>query len=404
MMDTSDLSNLRIDPQDREETAKQSRFWWYVLGLIVVIAIIGLIFFNGAQSVETRTISVNSIDSAQNFAILNASGYVTPRRRATIAAKITGRLVEMLVEEGMVVTEGQVLARLDSADARTNLATYRAEHEVAQSSIAELEVNLADARRNLKRYQELFSTDVVSQQQLDDAQRQVEALSARLEVARKQVIAARARVESVEQDLLNYTIVAPFAGIAVSKDAQVGEMVSPVSAGGGYTRTGIATIVDMASLEIEVDVNEAYIAKVHVGQEVTAILDAYPDWKIPARVRTIIPTADRQKATVKVRIEFIELDSKILPDMGVKVIFLDQINSSAPQEKIVTILRSALVKNDEKTYVYRVKNGVVERRAIKIGHVRGESVEVLAGLEAGDLVAVENLDKLQDGTKVKIIQ
>ena len=201
-----------------------------------------------------------------------------------------------------------MLARLDDSDARRRHDAIRAARDVARASLDEIEVSLADAERTLRRTVELSQQGVSSQQNLDSATAAVDGLRARLEVARRSLAAAEAELAVAQQDLENYTVRAPFAGIVVSKDAQPGEMVSPVSAGGGFTRTGIATIVDMASLEIEVDVNESYIAKVSPGQPVDAVLDAYPDWHIPATVRTVIPTADRQKATVKVRLTFDALD------------------------------------------------------------------------------------------------
>jgi RND family efflux transporter MFP subunit len=196
---------------------------------------------------------------------------------------------------------------------------------------------------------------------------------------------------------------APFGGIVVSKDAQRGEMVSPVSAGGGFTRTGIATIVDMASIEIEVDVNESYIARVKTGQPVTAVLDAYPDWQIPAKVRTVIPTADRQKATVKVRATFDRLDPRILPDMAVKVTFLGEERSvPAGAAGRVLVSRAALVEEGGTTAVFVHKDGKVERRAVRLGQVRGNEHEVVAGLSDGDQVVTTGAKQLRDGQSVRV--
>ena len=257
--------------------------------------------------VEVATVRV---DQGGRPTLLNASGYVTPRRRATVAAKITGRVNKIFVEEGMHVQLDQVLATLDEADARARLASAEADREATAAALGDLRVNLANAERELGRMQALRARDLVSQQDHDQARMAVESLRARIALASAQVSAAEARIQIAQQDLDNCTVRAPFAGVVVSKDAQVGEMVSPISAGGGFTRTGIATIVDMESLEIEVDVNESYIARVKPGQPVTAVLDAYADWQIPARVRTVIPTADRQKATVKVRVTFDQLDPR----------------------------------------------------------------------------------------------
>ena len=263
-------------------------------------------------------------DSGGPQTALNASGYVTPRRRATIAAKITGRVTAVFFDEGTRVKVDQLLATLDDSDDKRALDSAKADRDVAQAAIADLEVQLRNAEIELRRAQPLHDAGIQSQETLDNARTAADSLKAKIDLAKQQVVASGARIQVAQQNLDNCTIRAPFDGIVVSKDAQVGEMVSPISAGGGFTRTGIATIVDMNSNEIEVDVNESYIARVVEGQAVRATLDAYPDWQIPCKVRTVIPTADRQKATVKVRISFLKLDDKILPDMGVKVAFLEE--------------------------------------------------------------------------------
>jgi RND family efflux transporter MFP subunit len=229
----------------------------------------------------------------------------------------------------------------------------------------------------------------------------VDALKAQLAVARQGLVAAEAELAVALQDLENYTIRAPFAGIAVSKDAQPGEMVSPVSAGGGFTRTGISTIVDMESLEIEVDVNESSIAKVVPGQPAVATLDAYPGWQIPATVRTVIPTADRQKATVKVRLTFDELDPRILPDMGVKVAFQepDRQVEEAPSAQCL-VPRRAVRDDGGQAVVFQLRDGVAERRAVTLGRQLGADVEVLGGLSAGATVVLDPPPELSDGDPV----
>jgi len=335
--------------------------------------------------------------------VLNASGYVTPRRRATVSAKITGKVTEVLVEEGMHVTEGQVLARLDDSDARRRHDAIRAARDVARASLDEIEVQLADAERTLRRTLDLREQGVSSQQNLDSATAAVDGLRARLEVARRSLSAAEAELAVTQQDLENYTVRAPFAGIAVSKDAQPGEMVSPVSAGGGFTRTGISTIVDMASLEIEVDVNESYIAKVSPGQPADAVLDAYPDWHLPATVRTVIPTADRQKATVKVRLTFDALDPRILPDMGVKVAFREtaaEAESAPPAQSLVP--SSAVRRDGDRPVVFVLQGDHLERRAVTVGRPLGSDLEIVAGVAAGEQVVVGGDATLTDGQRFRV--
>jgi RND family efflux transporter MFP subunit len=255
--------------------------------------------------------------------VLEASGYVTARRRSTISSKVTGRIEEVLVEEGMRVEAGQPLARLDDAQAAALLALAEAQLGAARGAVEETRVRLAEAHLERERQASLVASGVAAPAALDAARAEADSLAARLALGGDEVAVAQRQVAVRRQDLRDTVIRAPFAGMVVSKDAQPGEMISPMSAGGGFTRTGICTLVDMASLEIEVDVNEAYIQRVRPGQRVAAVLDAYPELTLPAHVITTVPTADRQKATVKVRIGFDQLDERVLPEMGVKVTFRD---------------------------------------------------------------------------------
>ncbi len=399
-----DLNRLKIDQNLKRSSLTGWKSFLILLCLLMFTVIIW--FFWSKNRIESITITeVQQSGSQQQSAVLNASGYVTPRRRATVAAKITGRVSELFIEEGMKVQKDQILAKLDSTDAQRELDLARADEIAANASVADLKVNRDEAERNLQRLQTLFDKKIISEQEMDSAQTSLDSLDARIESALKQAETAKARRKVYEQNLDNYTIRAPFPGIVVSKDAQIGEMVSPVSAGGGYTRTGIATIVDMDSLEIEVDINESYIARVIVGQKVEATLDAYPDWKMPASVRTVIPTADRQKATVKVRITFDALDPRILPDMGIKVAFLDdeKTETGAGRPKL-TVKESSVLHDGDKTYVYIYDSDVIEKREIKTGISKNETTEILSGLNAGDKVVDKPSDRLNDGMKVKILK
>ncbi len=397
------LSDLKIDGEARNQDGGGKRLMLLAAIVIVIIAVIALFFVvrNSTPAVEVATARPAPAGGAAT--VLNASGYVEPRRKATVSAKITGKVIEVLVDEGMIVEEGQVLARLDDSDARRRYEAIRANRDVARASIRELEVNLADAERTLRRTQELRDQGVASVQDLDSANAAVDALRAKLTVARTSLDAAEAELAVAAQDLENYTVRAPFAGIAVSKDAQPGEMVSPVSAGGGFTRTGISTIVDMESLEIEVDVNESHIAKVHVGQPADAVLDAYPNWRIPATVRTVIPTADRQKATVKVRLTFDRLDPKILPDMGVKVAFQEIVTddtTSTPPQSLVP--HSAVRDDNGQAVVFVVADETIDRRAVTVGRTNGAEVEIMAGVASGEIVVVGAPKDLANGDRVAV--
>ena len=264
---------------------------------------------------------------------MNASGYVTARRRATVSSKVTGKVLEVFVEEGKEVRRGQVLARLDDAQVRAILRSPKPSWRPRTASRRRIEARLREAELTLDRRRQLVKEQVISRAELDSAEAQVESFKARIALAQQQIEVAQSQVNAQRTDLDDMVMRAPFDGMAISKDAQPGEMISPVSAGGGFTRTGICTIVDMTSLEIEVDVNESYINRVQPAQPVEAVLDAYPDWRIPAHVITTVPTADRQKATVQVRIGFDQLDPRILPDMGVKVTFLAEQTAEAARRR-----------------------------------------------------------------------
>jgi len=396
-----DLSGLKIDARARRIPANRR---WVVLsaGLVALLLVAGGLYAFLREAVAEVEVATVRADKGGRPTLLNASGYVTPRQRATIAAKITARVNEIFVDEGMSVEPGQVLAKLDDSDARARLASAHADQNATAATVGDLRVNLENAEREARRIEELWERRLVAEQARDQARMAVDSLRARIVLAREQVAAAAARVKIAQQDLDNCTVRAPFGGIVVSKDAQRGEMVSPVSAGGGFTRTGIATIVDMASLEIEVDVNESYIARVKAGQPVTAVLDAYPDWQISGKVRTVIPTADRQKATVKVRAAFDKLDPRILPDMGVKLTFLGDERAAPTAAGRVLVPRTAVREEGGAAAVFVHREGRLERRAVKLGQARGNEHEVLAGLSDGDQVVTAGINELRDGQNVRV--
>jgi RND family efflux transporter MFP subunit len=396
-----DLGSLRIDDQKRKPGGAGKRVGVVLAVLLGALVIAGGVYAYMHQKPEVVVAVVEKPANGPQ-ALLNASGYVTPQRRATVAAKITGRVTGVFFEEGLHVHTGFILATLDDSDAQKALASAKADRDATQAGIADLQVQLKNAQLELHRAQELQAAGVQTQEALDNARMAADSLKAKIALAQEQVVAAVARIQEAQQVVDNCIIRAPFDGIIVSKDAQVGEMVSPVSAGGGFTRTGIATIVDMNSNEIEVDVNEAYIARVRPGQDVTAVLDAYPDWEIPCRVRTIIPTADRQKATVKVRITFKKLDPRILPDMGIKVTFLGDEAKKAQAPAALTVPQNAVRLDGGSKIVFIVKDDRAERRAVRVGANRGSETEILAGLTPGDTVVVGGPADLRDGQAIAI--
>lgn len=401
---TDDLSALRIE---RSPAPPPSRRWvkWILVLVLLGAAGAGVwAWVTRPRPLEVEVAAVSTRAVGTQASVLNASGYVTARRRATVSSKVTGKVVEVNVEEGMAVREGQVLARLDDANVRAAMNLAAAQLQAAKQAILETEVRLDEARRVLRRRERLAADGLVTEADVDQARAEVQSLEARILASREQVAVAERQVALQQTELDNMLIRAPFSGVAISKDAQPGEMVSPVSAGGGFTRTGISTIVDMRSLEIEVDVNESYINRVVAGQPVTAILDAYPEWQIPGRVITLVPTADRQKATVLVRIAFDELDPKILPDMGVKVTFLREAEGKpdVAARPVALVPKSAVRTSNGASHVFVVKQDTVERRAVQTAGTDGDRLEVTAGLSSGERVVISPPDTLAEGVPIVV--
>ncbi len=403
-LDKTALESLRLpkgaDSGRYEDAPRRNRRRWIIAGVaLALLALLAWRLLGGPLAVRTAT--VQGPAGASEGAVLNASGYVVARRLATVSSKVTGRLVEVLFEEGARVEQDQVLARLDPSMAQAEFEVAEKSLLAARRGLREIEVRLADARRTRDRNRSLVERKLVAESVLDASEAEADALAARLESARAEVAVAESNLALRRQSLDDLVIRAPFAGVVISKDAQPGETVSPISAGGGFTRTGIATIVDMASREIEVDVNEAYINRVSDDQQVNAVLDAYPDWSIPAHVISIVPTADRQKATVRVRIAFDELDPRILPDMGIKVSFLEDGAGAAPGAAS-TIPANAVQAADGSSYAWVVRDGKVERRMLRTGAAEGDRVPVLEGLQAGEVVVVDPPRRLRDGAVVEL--
>ena len=398
------ISQLKID-RDAPPSTDGNRLWLVLAAVIVVAGLLAWIFLGsggGAVLVETDVARKPPSVAAAN-SVLDASGYVVARRQATVSSKVTGKVREVFVEEGMRVEQGQVVATLDDTTEQAQLSVAVARADSARAALAEFEAQLRNARLDRDRQRDLAERGLTSTASLDAAEALFDELAARLETGKENVDVADSNVALAEDALSNMTIRAPFAGMVVSKNAQPGEMISPISAGGGFTRTGICTIIDTDSLEVEVDVNEAYIQRVVAGQSVSAVLDAYPDWRIPAEVIAIIPTADRQKATVRVRIGFRERDDRILRDMGVKVSFLGSETDTPATREVqgVMIAGAALRADADGDYVWLVRNGVAERRSVTLGGARDRpQVLVLTGLVAGDTVVRSAARPLSSGQSV----
>ena len=407
VMEKSDLlKELRIDRG--AEAPPSRRPLWITLGLLAVLVAAGAGWYalSGPSALPVKTAVAQAMPSnGASASVLDATGYVTARRAATVSAQITGTLTEVLIEEGDRVKEGQVIARLDDTAQRAQLAQAQAQLHAAQATLQQWQAQLEQAKRDFKRAEDMVGRKLVSQQADEQARTQVETLTAQLATQRKTIDLGEAAVRAAQVQLDYCTVHAPFTGVVIAKAAQVGEIVSPFSAGGGFTRTGVGTIVDMDSLEVEVDVNEAYIGRVVAGNPVDSVLNAYPDWKIPSHVIAIIPTADRSKATVKVRIGLDQKDARIVPDMGVRVSFLEEKKPVAQAQQAprgVLVPGAAVRKDGDKDVVFVVKDSKAQRRAVSVGGNVGESRQVLAGVSAGETVIVEAPEGLKDGAKVDV--
>jgi RND family efflux transporter MFP subunit len=402
------LGQLRIDRGEQPVGRAPPRRAWRVGGAVTLIVLLGVgawLTMSARGGVPVHTATAQPLPgNGAGASVLDATGYVTARREATVSAQITGKVTEVLFDEGDHVSAGQVIARLDDTAQRAALAQAHAQLQSARSVLNEDEAQLAQNVRDQARNEDLVKRNLVSQQALEQARTQVDTQTALVQSQREQIELAEANVRAAQVQLDYCTVHAPFAGVVIAKAAQVGEMVSPLSAGGGFTRTGIGTVVDMDSLEIEVDVNEAYINRVEPGQPVESVLNAYPDWRIPSHVIAIIPTADRSKATVKVRIGFDVKDTRVVPDMGVRVSFEEK---AAPgtaaqrqQPRGVLVPAAAVRKDDGEDIVFVVKDARARRRAVTVGVGSADPRLVLAGLSAGEAVVVDSPVGLKDDAAV----
>jgi RND family efflux transporter MFP subunit len=404
------LNQLRIDRSQPPPSQAHGK-WWATGIAVVIVAASGIWYLTRPTGVTVTTAVAQPASSGGSAAgagasLLDASGYIVARRRATVSSKVTGKVMKVMLEEGQRVEAGQVIARLDDSNWKASLAQSNAQLQQAEANVASAQTAFDDAKPIFERSEKQKAAAVISAQSFDESHAQFNVARNNLLIAQRGLEAARAGVEVAQHNLDDTVIRAPFAGIVTEKAAQPGELVSPISAGGGFTRTGIGTIVDMDSLEVEVDVSENFINRVRPQQPVTIKLNAYPDWDIPGSVIAMIPTADRAKATVKVRIAIKQKDPRIIPEMGARVAFLDSEPSATGTDKSaaagVTVPADAITTDGNASIVYVVHGSTVERRAVRLGGKTSSGQVVLAGLQAGTSVALGDLSKLSDGARVRV--
>lgn len=406
------LDQLRIDraslPQEKEIP-----MWWWLAGGggILALALIGWLIFAGSDGVPVKAatakaVASNSGGAAVGASMLDASGYVVARLQATVSFKVTGKVMDVPIEEGQRVEEGQVMARLDDSNARAAYDLAKAQAQQSEASLGAAQAAFNNAKPIYERNQELVKTGAISRTAYDNSKAAFDAADNGLKISSRALDVASANLAIAQRTLDDTVVRAPFAGVVTVKAAQPGEMVSPISAGGGFTRTGVGTIVDMDSLEVEVDVSENFISRVTPGQPATIKLNAYPDWSIPGEIVAVIPTADRAKATVKVRVGFKEKDPRILPEMGARVAFLSapaqDANGKTAAPSGVIVPADAVQGSGDTGVVFVIRGDKVERRAVKLGGRSAEGQTILAGVAAGERVAVGDLGKLTDGADVSV--
>ncbi|MEP6906550.1 MAG: efflux RND transporter periplasmic adaptor subunit [Pseudoxanthomonas sp.] len=405
------LKELRIDRKAPPPAPKSRRGLWITLAIVAGLALlvaVGWFVFGRQKAIEVRTALTAAIGAGTASAsVLDASGYVVARRMATVSSKITGKVREVMIEEGQRVEEGQIMATLDPVDADANRSLANAQLSAAQSQVNGVRAQLLEAEANASRLSKLVGQQLISKSQYDQSVAQRDSLRAQVITAQRNAKVASDQLRIAGNGVDNTVVRAPFAGVVIAKAAQPGEIISPLSAGGGFTRTGIGTIVDMDSLEVEVEVGEQFIGRVQPKMPIEATLNAYQDWKIPGEVIAIIPTADRSKATVKVRVALNVKDPRIVPDMGVKVSFLESAKPANAEKKNegVRAPAAAISNRDGKDYAFVVtEQDVVEQRELRLGREMGDDRQVLQGLSAGESVVLDPPAELKEGAKVKMAE
>ncbi|THD77432.1 MAG: efflux RND transporter periplasmic adaptor subunit [Phenylobacterium sp.] len=408
------LSQLQIDREPARGGGPRGPLLWpIVLAALAAVVVVGALIWFLAARPDRATVRVAEATSAspgsttRGGSLLDASGYVVARRAATVSSKITGKVAQVLIEEGQKVAAGQVMARLDDTNARAALDQARAQVAAADSSLRVTQALVEQQGRSNDRNQHLHAKGFLSEQSADDARNAFDNARNNLDLAARQAQVARAGLEMAQRNLDDTVVRAPFTGVVTVKAAQEGEMVSPITAGGGFTRTGIGTLVDMDSLEVEVDVAESFINRVSEGMPAVVKLNAYPDFEIPAAVIAVIPTADRSKATVSVRLALKLKDPRIVPEMGARVSFLGPVaaataGASRGPRSVVVPADAVQADGPDKGVVFVVADGKLERRAVRLGAQEPRGQVLQAGVAPGEKVVVGGLDKLKDGERVKV--
>jgi RND family efflux transporter MFP subunit len=404
-----DLSRLKISRDAPSRASRQALRRNAILAVVAVVLIgAGFLWTRRATGLEVAIALAEVVGEGRGEGIgITANGYVVARTQASVSSRITGRLAFLGVEEGSVVRRGEIVARLENDDYQAVVRQAQAEVLRAQAALVEAEATRDQLARDLRRSRSLLEDSLASEREVEDFEARLTAAEARVGVQEAMVQSAEASVGVAEANLENTYIRAPFNGTVLRKDAEVGEVVAPVATGGGLTRGAVVTMADLETLEVEVDVNEAYIAQIASGQPTRITLDAYPDSSYMGEVRQIVPTADRQRATVLVKVSILEDDPRILPEMGARVDFVEQaagdIADSTTQPSRVFVAAEAVRDESGQPVVWVVRDGRVYRVLVEAGPVSGGRREIRDGLSGGEQVVVEGPEELEDGAAVRIV-
>jgi len=404
-MENEDLSKLKIDKSRVRIGPQKKRRLVYWVFLIVAVLVLGFLYFKGVftPATQVQVATISQIYPSQAFTVLNASGYVVAQRKSALASKVTGRLIWLGVEEGSFVKKNEVVARLENQDVSASKDQAAANVDVARFNLEQAQAELRDATVSLNRNKELLSRGVVARQTYDDVLARYEKAVAGVAAGEAALKAATAGLEGVTA-LLEYTLIrAPFNAVVLTKDADIGDIVTPLGAAAN-AKAAVVTIADMSSLEVEADVSESNLSQVKPGQPCEIQLDALPEQRFRGEIHMIVPTADRSKATVMVKVRFIDKHSRILPEMSAKVAFLSRPVKSDEQKPRTALNRAALINRGEKKKVFLVKGDRIFETAVSLGPEIGDMIEVLDGVKAGDNVVLNPPNGLKNGSKIKVLE
>jgi RND family efflux transporter MFP subunit len=402
-MANEDLSKLRIDKSGAtpSHTGQKKKTLYAVLAIIFML-IIGVVSFRTIISppVVVEVATVGQIYPSQTITLLNASGYVVAQRKAALASKATGRLVAINVEEGDVVKKGDVVARLENEDSAALKKQASANLEVTQAELVRTKAELNDAAANLKRQKDLLAKDYISRLEYDSAEARYKMASAAVAGAEAAIRSNAAALQSAEVSLEYTFIRAPFDGVVLTKNADIGDIITPIGAA-AEAKAAVVTIADMDSLLVEADVSESNLRQVHTGQACEIQLDAFPDIRFRGQVHMIVPTADRTRASILVKVKFLDKDSRTLPEMSAKVAFLERPLNVEELKPRTGVNSYSIVSRGSQKYVFLIKDNKAIETPVSIGKQSGEMTEILEGIKPGDRIVLKPTDRIKNNTRIK---